>query len=233
MTPEVRAARGRKIRFMVLAGIGGAALAALAALASDLYSDDRVPPWGLVAALGLIALVAIVLVVVGVREFVGVVQQDVLAPYDVQAPPRAAALAAAMVVAAALLGGVVLTDLVTGTARWIVAGLLVVVVVVFFVLGWRGGYESRRRVKAVRRERSYLAGEQPWSWRAHVGYGALFAVMFPLQLTNAIRSEPGAWRWFFSAGCVMFVAMIVSIAWSAMQKWRRERRGVTRAPETP
>lgn len=226
MTPEVRAARRRKIRFMVLAGIGGAALAALAALASDLYSDDRVPPWGLVAALGLIALVAIVLVVVGVREFVAVIQGEVLAPYGVEAPARAAPLAVASLLALGLLVGVLVTDLVTGPLRWILATALGVLVVVLYAIGWSAGSDSRRRVKEARRERGFLLGEQPWSWWAHAGYGALFAVMLPLQIMNAIRSE--AWSWYFSAGSVLFATMLVSIAWSATQKWRRERRGVTR-----
>ncbi|WZH54295.1 MAG: hypothetical protein PIR53_09950 [Nocardioides alkalitolerans] len=226
MTPEVRAARRRKIRFMLLASIGGVVLVVLAAVASDLYSDDRVPLWGLVAALGLITLVAIVLVVVGVREFVAVIQGEVLAPYEVEAPARAAPLAIASILVAGLLVAVLVTDVVTGSTRWIVAAVLAVVVVLLYLFAWRAGSETRRRVKQARRDRGYLVGEQPWSWWAHAGYGALFAVMLPLQIMNAIRSE--AWSWYFSAGSVLFATMLVSIAWSATQKWRRERRGVTR-----
>ncbi|MDQ1104758.1 hypothetical protein [Nocardioides zeae] len=227
MTPEVRAARRRKIRFMVVAGVGGAVLAALAAVASDLYADDRVPPWGLVAALGLIALVAVVLVVVGVREFVAVIQGEVLAPYGVEAPARAAPLAVASILVAGLFAVVLLTDLITGSARWIVAAVLAVVVGVLYLFAFRAGSESRRHVKQARRDRGYLPGEQPWSWWVHAGYGAFFAVMFPLQIVNAVRSEASSW--FFWAGSAMFAAMLISIAWSATQKWRREHRGVTRA----
>ncbi|WP_447645374.1 hypothetical protein [Nocardioides zeae] len=224
-TPD-RVRSRRKVRFVALASVGGLVLIMLAALASALYGADRIPWWGLALALLLVAAVAVPLVVLGLREFVGVVQHDVLAPYGVQAPPRAAALAAAMVVAAALLGGVVLTDLVTGTARWIVAGLLATATVVFCVLGWRSGYETRRRVKAVRRERGYLAGEQPWSWWAHAGYGATSIGLIALQVGNGLLNDSvERWRWFFWAAALMFVVMFLSIAWSAMQKWRREQRG--------
>ncbi len=229
MTPGVRSARRRKLRFMVLAAIGGVVLAMLVALASDLSADDRIPAWGLALALVLVAAVAVPLVVLGVREFVGVIQQDVLAPYGLEGPARGAPLVAGSILLLGLLVVVLVTDVISGPTRWIVAAVLAVAVVVLYLRAWRAGSESRQRVKEARRDRGYLAGEQPWSWWAHAGYGALFTIMFPLQLANAIRSESGAWRWFFSAGCVMFVAMIVSIAWSATQKWRRERRGVTRS----
>ncbi|GAB3086098.1 hypothetical protein [Nocardioides zeae] len=230
MTSEMRALRRRKVRLILVGGLGGVVLTAVAGGVSGLYADDRVPLWGFVLVLALVAAVAVPLLVLGVREFVGVIQQDVLAPYGVEAPARAAPLAVASILVVGLLAAVLVTDLITGSVRWVVAAVLAVVVVVLYLFAWRAGSDSRRRVQQARRDRGYLVGEQPWSWWAHAGYGALFAVMLPLQIWNAVRSE--AWSWFFWAGSVMFTAMLVSIGWSATQKWRRERRGVTRAGET-
>lgn len=223
----------RKVRLVVVGGVTGAVLMVLAGFASALYGSDRIPAWGLALAFVLVAAVGVPLLVLGVREFAGVVQQDVLAPYDVRAPASAGLSGGLGGLVVVLLVAVLVTDVLTGAVRWTVVGILAAAAVLLLAFGWRAGARSRQQVKDVRRERGYLAGEQPWSWSAHAGYGAMSIGLIALQVGNGLFNDSvERWRWFFWAAALMFVALSLSIAWSVMQKWRRERRGVTRVRET-
>ncbi|HEY1133066.1 MAG TPA: hypothetical protein VGE77_00685 [Nocardioides sp.] len=214
---------GRWARLVIGGGLGGGLLAALIGGAVGAYAGGGLPLWVLVLALAVLVPAAVWLAVVVLREFVVVIQTEVLAPYGLS-PPRMniwPAVAVGLLVPVVI--GILVTDILPTPTRWIVVALLVVGGAWTSAIAWRAGAEGRRAVKEARRERGYLLGEQPWSWWVHAGY-ALFAVaILVLQVWNAVGA--GSDQWFFWAGVVLFSGLVVSVAWSAVQKRRRERRG--------
>lgn len=195
---------------------GGTAAVVVAVDRGDL------PAWAFVVALGgFIVAVALLALLAGVLGGWGL-RSRFANPYDLPEHRGLARAGGAMfVVAMSLTQPLIAFDLSTRT-RWILGGSLVAVFVLFAVFAWPAGRAQRRRVRETRKERGYGRGEQPWSWGMHVTFAVISVVIGLLCLGDALGSDDGE-TWILWAGAVMGFGAFVSVGWSAVQKWRRER----------
>lgn len=217
----------RRIGGLVLFVVGFAVVAATTSQVVAAADRGDLPMWGLLLAVALFAAAVVLLALLAGGLARWWLTSSVANPYGL---PEHRGLARAggafFVVTMSLLQPLIALDLSSRT-RWAIGGLIVVVFVAFAGIAWPAGRAQRRRVREVRRERGYRLGEQPWSWATHVTFAVIFAVVGLANLGAALGAD-GSEVWVFGAGAAIGLGFGGSVVWSGVQKWRRERRGVTR-----
>lgn len=218
----------RRIGGLVLFVLGCAVV--IGATTPVVAAADRgdLPAWGLLLAVALFAAAVALLALLAGRLAGWSLTSSAMNPYGLPEHRSLARAGGAFFVAAMGLMQPLITLDLSSRTRWAIGGFIVVVFVVFGGMAWPAGRARRRRVREVRRERGYRLGEQPWSWGMHVTFAVIFGVVGLSNLGAALGAE-GSEAWVYGAGAAIGLGFGGSVVWSAVQKWRRERRGVTRA----
>ncbi|MDR6175542.1 hypothetical protein QE364_000161 [Nocardioides zeae] len=218
----------RRIGGLVLYVVGCALVAGATAPVVAAADRGDLPLWGLVLAVALLAAAVALLALLAGRLAGWWLTSNAMNPYGL---PEHLGLARAggafFVVMISLMQPLVALD-VSSRTRWVVGGLLVAVASVFAGFAWPAGRAQRRRVRDARRQRGYRLGEQPWSWGMHATFAVVFAVVGVSNLGATLTAD-GWDAWVFAVGAALGLGFGAGVGWSAVQKWRREHRGVTRA----
>lgn len=148
--------------------------------------------------------------------------------YGVETPGSVVGWAMGVAVPGGIALGLVQPGPPSGPGPWMVAAVLLLVTVPFVVKILRLTAGPRRETRRLRERAGYRRGEQPWSWAEHVGILVVAVVLALVVVGDGLRDRD-AWA-LLVVSVVAMPLTLGGLAWSALQKWRRERAHETADP---
>lgn len=148
--------------------------------------------------------------------------------YGVETPGSVVGWTLGLAVPAGFAMGLVQAGPPSGPGPWVVAAFLLLVTVPVVIKIVRLTAGPRRETRRLRERAGYRRGEQPWSWAEHAGFLVVAVVLAVVVVGDNLR-DSDAWALRFIS-IVSMPAVIGALAWSALQKWRRERAHETADP---